>query len=195
MYCPWDVLNYARDLLNDENLKPQNYWANTSSNDIIKVFVRRSDLSNINIQFEKLLNGESIYIEVTTDLNYNVLTSDSNNIWSILLMTGYVTPACATYDYDNESLDLILCGKKNSEVSLYDDYVLNHEPLPIKGDYAVICNDRGDAVAVIETKEVNIKEFSKVSAKDELLEYAKENNIKINTETLCVEEKFEVVYK
>lgn len=101
----------------------------------------------------------------------------------------------ATYDYDNESLDLILCGKKNSEVSLYDDYVLNHEPLPIKGDYAVICNDRGDAVAVIETKEVNIKEFSKVSAKDELLEYAKENNIKINTETLCVEEKFEVVYK
>ena len=37
VYCPWDVINYCSDRQYDPKLEPQNYWANTSSNDIISI--------------------------------------------------------------------------------------------------------------------------------------------------------------
>lgn len=101
----------------------------------------------------------------------------------------------ASYDYDNLTLGLILDGKINSEVTLYDDYVVNKEPLPIKGDLAVLCDEDGNAKAITRIKEVNIIEFGKVKNKEDLKEYAKENNITINSETLCVEEIFEIVFR
>ncbi|MCR5705192.1 MAG: ASCH domain-containing protein [Acholeplasmatales bacterium] len=101
----------------------------------------------------------------------------------------------ATYDYDMESLKAILEGKKTHEVSLYDDYVANKEPLPIKGDYAVVCDEAGEAKAIIKTTAVNIIEYAQVKDKGDLEAYAKENGIKLMKETLCVEEVFEIAYK
>ncbi len=101
----------------------------------------------------------------------------------------------ATYDYDDISLNDILNGKKTTEVSLYDDYVANKEPLPIKGDYAVVCNEAGEAKAIIKTVSVNIVEYAKVKDKGDLKAFAAENGIKLSNETLCVEEVFEVAYK
>ena len=101
----------------------------------------------------------------------------------------------ATYDYDDISLNDILNGKKTTEVSLYDDYVANKEPLPIKGDYAVVCNEAGEAKAIIKTVSVNIVEYAKVKEKGDLKAFADENGIKLSNETLCVEEVFEVAYK
>ena len=39
IYCPFSVINYVRDLLSDRQLKPKNYWVNSSGNDIIKSFI------------------------------------------------------------------------------------------------------------------------------------------------------------
>ena len=36
IYCPWDVINYCDDLRDGNTAVPQNYWVNTSSNDIIR---------------------------------------------------------------------------------------------------------------------------------------------------------------
>ena len=39
VYCPWDVMNYLRDLQNDLNARPVSYWKNTSDNAIIRSFI------------------------------------------------------------------------------------------------------------------------------------------------------------
>lgn len=36
VYCPWDVMNYVRDLQFDPDARPVSYWKNTSSNSIIR---------------------------------------------------------------------------------------------------------------------------------------------------------------
>lgn len=36
VYCPWDVIKYVQILLKDREAEPENYWANTSGNDLIR---------------------------------------------------------------------------------------------------------------------------------------------------------------
>ena len=42
VYCPWDVINYCDELLDDPSLEPKDYWSNTSSNDVIRIFIEKS---------------------------------------------------------------------------------------------------------------------------------------------------------
>ena len=39
VYCPWDVMNYLRDLQKNPEAKPVEYWRNTSDNAIIRSFI------------------------------------------------------------------------------------------------------------------------------------------------------------
>ncbi|MBR2527325.1 MAG: AAA family ATPase [Blautia sp.] len=91
VFCPWDVVNYVAALMKRENAKPRNYWENTSGNDAIKAFF---GLENVDVsdKFETLLNGGTIQETVTNALTYDQAYQSERNLWSILLMTGYVTP-------------------------------------------------------------------------------------------------------
>ena len=42
VYCPWDVINYVDKLQVKRNLAPQNYWSNTSGNDVCPAFYRKN---------------------------------------------------------------------------------------------------------------------------------------------------------
>lgn len=42
VYCPWDVMNYMRDLQTDPDRKPASYWKNTSDNAIIRRLCERT---------------------------------------------------------------------------------------------------------------------------------------------------------
>lgn len=90
LYAPWDVLSYVKDLLANENAYPDNYWANTSSNDIIR---RLIDITNASISedYTALINGESITKHVSENLTYTDLYLDEENIWALMLATGYLT--------------------------------------------------------------------------------------------------------
>lgn len=90
MYCPWDVMNYVAALLRRRDAVPQNYWENTSGNDAIRAFFDMPDI-NVSDKFETLLNGGTIDQPVTNALTYEQAYSSEDNLWSILLMTGYVT--------------------------------------------------------------------------------------------------------
>ncbi len=59
MYCPWNVINYCGDLRDGSVSEPQNYWVNTSSNDIIRRFPGRANAS-AREEIEALINGESV---------------------------------------------------------------------------------------------------------------------------------------
>lgn len=43
VYCPWDVICYCDKRRSDENLQPENYWANTSSNEVVRHFIEKAN--------------------------------------------------------------------------------------------------------------------------------------------------------
>ena len=94
IYCPWDVINYCGDLRDGSVTEPQNYWVNTSSNDIIRRFLSKAKTADRN-DIEQLVNGNSIKKTIRQELTYRDLDSNPNNLWSILFTTGYLTQRSA----------------------------------------------------------------------------------------------------
>ena len=90
VYCPWDVMNYLRDLQCNPKAKPASYWKNTSDNSIIRSFIDYAGRS-ISRKLETLLSGGYIIQKIEENLTYDYLHSSEENLWSILYLTGYLT--------------------------------------------------------------------------------------------------------
>lgn len=90
IYCPWDVVSYCHALKMNPSIVPQNYWVNTSSNDIIRRFIARADATTKD-EIELLINGEPVKKMIHQELTYRDLDSDIDNLWSLLFTTGYLT--------------------------------------------------------------------------------------------------------
>lgn len=122
MYCPWDVANFIKALTMNHDARPKNYWENTSSNDAIKAFFEMPDCDPSE-KFEILLNGGSITETVTDALTYDQAYDSESNLWSVLLMTGYVTPVRPDQAFSNQKELRI----PNREVaSIFQDVVVDH---------------------------------------------------------------------
>ena len=91
VYCPWDVINYCDDLLDNPDTEPKNYWSNTSSNDVVRHFIETLDAGVTKREMEALIAGETVTKEIHEELTYNNLYDSMENIWSVLFMTGYLT--------------------------------------------------------------------------------------------------------
>ena len=117
VYCPWDVINYCDTLLSDEDAEPENYWANTSGNDIVRRLLKRADQTTKN-EVEQLLNNKYIVKSVRQELTYRDIDSSINNIWSVLYSTGYLTQ-CGRLP--GKQLKLIIPNKEVHE--LFTDLV------------------------------------------------------------------------
>ena len=121
VYCPWDVINHISALRYKRTTKPKNYWKNTSHNGILLTFVKHSDF-DVAGKFEKLLNGGTIVQTISDELTYDTLHSTEDNLWSVLLMTGYVTKADPNEDGDTFSLKI-----PNKEIaSIFQDSVVRY---------------------------------------------------------------------
>ena len=90
VYCPWDVMNYLRDLQHDPDARPASYWRNTIDNAIIRSFIDYAGPS-ITKKLETLLSGGYIIQKIEENLTYDYLHSSEDNLWSILYLTGYLT--------------------------------------------------------------------------------------------------------
>ena len=90
VYCPWDVIKYAQILLKDKNAEPENYWANTSENDLIRRLLKKANQSTRN-DVEQLINGGTIIKPIRQELTYREVEDSIDNIWSVLYSTGYLT--------------------------------------------------------------------------------------------------------
>ncbi|MDE7417463.1 MAG: ATP-binding protein [Lachnospiraceae bacterium] len=108
IYCPWDVINYCGDLRDGSVTEPQNYWVNTSSNDIIRSFLSKAKTADRN-EIEQLINGNSIKKVIHQELTYRDLDSESDNLWSILFTTGYLTQRSAQI---GELTELVIPNKE-----------------------------------------------------------------------------------
>ena len=92
VFCPWDVASYLSAAIDDEEEEPRNYWADTSSNAILNDFVNHSKI-DASEKFEVLLNGGIITENISEELTYEHIADSEKNLWSVLLMTGYVSKA------------------------------------------------------------------------------------------------------
>lgn len=92
VYCPWDMMNYLRDIQRHPTASPVGYWKNTSDNAIIRSFIDYAG-SNITEKIETLLSGGYIIQHINENLTYDYLHSLEENLWSILYLTGYLTRA------------------------------------------------------------------------------------------------------
>ena len=90
VYCPWDVINYCDELLADPGAEPENYWANTSGNDLIRRLLKKANQSTKN-DIEQLINGGTIIKSIRQELTYREVEESIDNIWSVLYATGYLT--------------------------------------------------------------------------------------------------------
>lgn len=83
IYNPWSIINY----LGKKKLAP--YWVNTSSNRLAGNLLRESSRDR-KLDFECLLRGESIRVEIDEQIVYDQLSSKKNALWSLLLASGYL---------------------------------------------------------------------------------------------------------
>ena len=119
VFCPWDVTSYISSILEGEDDTPENYWINTSSNSILDDFVNDPNFE-ISNKFEALLDGESITQDVIEELTYDQMSASEKNLWSVLLMTGYVSKAEKAGKKDGLKLRI-----PNSEITcLFKDAVV-----------------------------------------------------------------------
>ena len=92
VYCPWDVLNYLRDVDESPTMQPISYWKNTSDNAIIRSFIDYAG-NSITKKLETLMSGGYIVERIEENLTYDYMHSSEENLWSILYFTGYLTKA------------------------------------------------------------------------------------------------------
>ena len=84
------MINYCELLRANPEAQPQNYWANTSGNAMVRRFIDKADVKTRD-EIERLISGEEIVKEIHQDLTYNELDSSIENLWSVLFTTGYLT--------------------------------------------------------------------------------------------------------
>lgn len=89
IYNPWSVIKYVRSIVISGRKYPEPYWANTSSNAIIKDLVWQAD-EKMKRQLDKLIRGGTIEKRIHEDITYDDINESEDNLWNFLFFTGYM---------------------------------------------------------------------------------------------------------
>ena len=84
IYNPWSVINYV-----SKGCIPQAYWVITGKNEIL-VDVLKSATDDIIERLHALLQGERVVARIDQNVVYRSLAEDPANIYSLLLVAGYL---------------------------------------------------------------------------------------------------------
>ena len=101
IYNPWSIVNY----LQEPKLKC--WWANTSSNSLAGKLVQEGSVE-LKQDFMTLLEGGTITANIDEQIVYNNLTGNPDAVWSLLMVSGYLTPV----SYNDELFELKLTNKE-----------------------------------------------------------------------------------
>ena len=118
IFCPWDVINYLdenyQNNLNGHKtlVKANNYWANSTSSPALYEYLGFLT-DNDNQKMQDLVDAKSMRFELNESMNYDTLSEhNSNDFWSLLLHTGYLT-----VDWEQtKKEELKKDGKTNKEI-------------------------------------------------------------------------------
>ena len=117
IYCPWDVINFAKKLVSDPSARASAFWINSSGNDMVKRFVDKADQTTRD-EIEKLVAGGFVEKQLRLDLTYDEIDNTIDNLWSVLFTTGYLTKIGEVKVPDSESYayKLVIPNKEVREV-------------------------------------------------------------------------------
>jgi len=88
VYNPWSVIQYMDALASSAKALPKVYWANTSSNSIVRTLIDRSD-DSAKSEIETLISGGTVEKVVHEDITYGEIYDDMDSLWNFLFFTGY----------------------------------------------------------------------------------------------------------
>ena len=118
IFCPWDIVSFISDYYK-KNLKGtlklnrlENYWEGTTSDKSLSGYIGYlTDKDNKKMQ--DLVDGKSISFKLNESMNYDTLSEhNSDDFWSLLLHTGYLTVDWEKTDEAELSKD----SKTNKEI-------------------------------------------------------------------------------
>ena len=116
IYNPWSVLNYF-----DSNCRPQPYWANTSSNAILKQLLKNTSQEQQN-NLLRLLRGQNIAAIVDEGIVYEDIDTQVDALYTVMLTTGYLTAESISWGPAGQECNLTI---PNEEVrGIYSREVL-----------------------------------------------------------------------
>jgi len=87
IYNPWSILNYALGYKNGFKA----FWANTSSNELLKEQLQDRNENEIREQLLQLINNETIEKEIDENFIFPDLEKNKELVWSLLTFSGYLT--------------------------------------------------------------------------------------------------------
>ena len=118
IFCPWDIVSFISDYYK-KNLKGtlklnrlENYWEGTTSDKSLSGYIGYLT-DNDNQKMQDLVDGKSISFILNESMNYDCLSQhESDDFWSLLLHTGYLTVDWEKTDEAELSKD----SKPNKEI-------------------------------------------------------------------------------
>lgn len=119
IYNPWSVINYIA-----KGCRPQAYWANTGKNEILADVLREST-DDIEEKLYALLQGETVLACINQNVVYRSLTEDPGNVYSLLMVAGYLKAVKKELQPDGAFMCQISIPNKEI-AAVYKGEVLSH---------------------------------------------------------------------
>ncbi len=120
VYNPWSVVNFMTDLRANKNAFGRPYWANTSSNDIVRDLIHKAD-GTAREELETLMAGGTIRKPVHEDITYEDIQSNQDNLWNFLFFTGYLKKV--SEEFEKRKRYLILTIPNDEVLTIYEDKI------------------------------------------------------------------------
>ena len=110
IYNPWSVLSY----INEPKREFMPYWVNTADDKIIRTLLAKGD-AETKKGLESLYNGGYVETIINEDTIMSEIDKSKNNIWSFLLLSGYLKAVSRRFD-ENSSLYVYKLKIPNIEI-------------------------------------------------------------------------------
>ena len=89
IYNPWSIIKYVSSIAINHMKFPEPYWANTSSNQIIKDMIWQAN-DEMKRELDILIHGGTIEKQIHEDITYDDIHESEDNLWNFLFFTGYM---------------------------------------------------------------------------------------------------------
>ena len=119
IYNPWSVINYI-----SKGCIPQAYWVNTGKNEILEDVLKVAT-DDISERLYSLLQGNRVIAKIDQNVIYRSLAEDPANIYSLLLVAGYLKTPKKELQADGSYLCEV--SIPNREIAaVYKSEILSH---------------------------------------------------------------------
>ncbi|MGN0155487.1 MAG: AAA family ATPase [Lachnospiraceae bacterium] len=119
IYNPWSVINYI-----SKGCIPQAYWVNTGKNEVLEDVLKVAT-DDIVERLDTLLQGERIIARIDQNVVYRVLKEEPENIYSLLLVAGYLKAPKRNLQGDGSYLCEVSIPNREIK-AVYKSEILSH---------------------------------------------------------------------